>query len=297
MPRPAQANQLPTVPGRAAKQKSAGILGAFVLAVFLIGGIASAASGEDEVPVYEEPSHDNTAELGGSGSYFGDTSNPDYDADGDGFLYENSGDGGTGNAYVVEVVDADTVDVRLADGTEDTVRLIGIDASEQDECYRVSSTLWAEDHLGVGDAITLVKDPTIPNRGRYDRLLRRIEEPEEYGDYGKAALQAGVVRAQTYNEPPHQLADEYEAVEQDAQASGQGLHGMCSESGEYDSDGDGVSDEDELRRSYLDSGSSSGSGYSYSDDSDYGYSDDSSSGGGLPPECWNEIVGNGRGDC
>lgn len=98
------------------------------------------------------------------------------------------------NATVVEVVDGDTIDVRFADGTEDRVRLLGVDTPEvhvepqPDEYEGVPSTEAGEqclrdagdaasaavDERLSGAAVRLEFDPLSDRRGGYDRLLAYV---------------------------------------------------------------------------------------------------------------------------
>lgn len=74
-------------------------------------------------------------------------------------------------ATVAEVIDGDTIDVRLDEGDLDTVRLIGINAPETGECFSAQSTTALADLVG-GKEIVLVKD--VSERGQYGRLLRYV---------------------------------------------------------------------------------------------------------------------------
>ena len=97
-------------------------------------------------------------------------------------------------ATVVDVVDGDTVEVRLADGTPDTVRLLGVDtpevhvANEPAEFEGVPDTeagarglreaghgasAFVEARL-AGEPVRLVVDPLADRRGAYGRLLAYV---------------------------------------------------------------------------------------------------------------------------
>ncbi len=100
----------------------------------------------------------------------------------------------TVEATVIRVVDGDTLDVRLPDGSEDTVRLIGVDTPEvhvenQPEEYEgVPDTdagalcLRRAGHDATnytaarvdGETVTLAFDPLTDRRGGYDRLLAYV---------------------------------------------------------------------------------------------------------------------------
>ena len=98
------------------------------------------------------------------------------------------------DATVTHVVDADTLTVRFADGTTDTVRLLGVDAPEihaetsPDEFEGVPDTQAGRECLraagghatGVvtdalaGTDVTLTTDPAADRRGDYGRLLAYV---------------------------------------------------------------------------------------------------------------------------
>ena len=101
---------------------------------------------------------------------------------------------GTVEATVTRVVDGDTVDVRFPDGSEDTVRLVGVDtpevhvANEPGEYEGVPDTdagalclrragRDATDFTAArveGATVTLSFDPLADRRGGYDRLLAYV---------------------------------------------------------------------------------------------------------------------------
>ena len=70
-------------------------------------------------------------------------------------------------AKVTVVIDGDTIEI---EGGE-TVRYIGIDTPETDECYGPEATE-ANRELVEGKEVILIRD--IENRGKYDRLLRYV---------------------------------------------------------------------------------------------------------------------------
>jgi endonuclease YncB( thermonuclease family) len=70
-------------------------------------------------------------------------------------------------AAVVDVIDGDTIDVRVA-GREERVRYYGVDTTERGEdCYRAAT---ARNEALAGDAVLLL--PDARDRDRYGRLLR-----------------------------------------------------------------------------------------------------------------------------
>lgn len=79
---------------------------------------------------------------------------------------------------VVDVVDGDTVKVRIGDKTE-TLRLIGIDTPEtvdprkEVKCYGREASDRAKAMLN-GKSVYLESDPTQGERDKYNRLLRYV---------------------------------------------------------------------------------------------------------------------------
>jgi micrococcal nuclease len=104
---------------------------------------------------------------------------------------------------VARVVDGDTIDIRYANGTEDTVRLLGIDTPEvfgttspgefegipDDAAGAACLDAEAEDasaHLKdrlTGATVTLVFDDASDRRDRYDRLLAYVLHEGENINY------------------------------------------------------------------------------------------------------------------
>ncbi|MDO8463415.1 MAG: thermonuclease family protein [bacterium] len=85
-------------------------------------------------------------------------------------------------AIVTEVIDGDTVRVRLSDGTIEKVRIIGMDTPESKdprktvECFAHEATEHLRDMLkGSSNVTTLVRDDISGNRDTYQRLLRHLE--------------------------------------------------------------------------------------------------------------------------
>ncbi len=97
------------------------------------------------------------------------------------------------NATVTRVVDGDTIEVELADGTVEKVRLIGVDTPEiysentpaeygvpdtqaGRDClrrYGERATEFATDRL-TGKQVRIVPDPNLDERGYYGRLLAYV---------------------------------------------------------------------------------------------------------------------------
>jgi micrococcal nuclease len=98
----------------------------------------------------------------------------------------------------VKVVDGDTLHV-LVDGRDETVRIIGINAPETDECWGTEATQAAA-RLLDGASVGLVADPTQDDRDRYGRLLRYVLLPDGT-DVGQRMIADGNADEYTYDNP------------------------------------------------------------------------------------------------
>jgi micrococcal nuclease len=117
-------------------------------------------------------------------------------------------------ATVVDVVDGDTVDVRFADGREDTVRLLGVDVPETRgevhpdefegvpdteaarECLRrvaEDATAFARDRLADRE-VRVATDPAADRRGGYGRLLAYVAVGDANRSFNRALLERGYAR-------------------------------------------------------------------------------------------------------
>jgi len=143
------------------------------------------------------------------------------------------------SAIVTEVIDGDTVRVRLSDGTIEKIRIIGMDTPESKdprkpvECFAHEAT----EHLrallqSVGDSASLTRDVISGNRDTYQRLLRHIYiEPS-----GKAAIDIAerMIRdgyAYAYTKYPFEQGkmERYVQTQKEARENGRGLWapGVC----------------------------------------------------------------------
>ncbi|WP_338739475.1 thermonuclease family protein [Haloplanus salilacus] len=145
---------------------------------------------------------------------------------------------GTATVYVTHVVDGDTVDVRFADGREDTVRLLGVDTPEVHaetdptefenvadteagrDCLRrhgERASAYAEERL-AGREVTLRFDAAAGRRGGYDRLLAYVVVDGR--SFNAALLERGHARLydSTFRE-----RDRYASLEAEARENGRGV--------------------------------------------------------------------------
>ena len=137
--------------------------------------------------------------------------------------------GGPGRAEVVRVVDGDTIVVTVA-GTEERVRLIGIDTPESVDprspvdCFGPEASRATAELLPAGTAVRLVRD--VEPRDRFDRLLAYVYRADD-GTFVNLALAAsGFAHAATF--PPNLAhTDELVAAVARARSEGRGLWGAC----------------------------------------------------------------------
>lgn len=127
-------------------------------------------------------------------------------------------------ATVVSVMDGDTVRVRLTDGKEEKVRIIGLDAPEVSplECFGKESS----SHLSAliaGKGVTLESEPQ-DDRDSFGRLLRYITFNGQ--DIGAAMIRDGY--AGSYRKYPHPRIEAYNAIEATAKARRAGLWSVCA---------------------------------------------------------------------
>jgi micrococcal nuclease len=128
--------------------------------------------------------------------------------------------GPTKKARVIDVVDGDTIRVRL-DGVDYPVRYIGIDAPERDEpLFRESSQ--ANDALVANKRVWLEKDTS--DTDKYDRLLRHVwvKDGAAWLLVDEELVRLGLAEAKTY--PPDTKYDQiYFEAQDEAQNAGVGL--------------------------------------------------------------------------
>jgi endonuclease YncB( thermonuclease family) len=124
----------------------------------------------------------------------------------------------TAGARVTHVVDGDTIDVRLASGRLERVRVLGIDTPELGTCW-ASQAAAATTRLAQGRQVTLVGDATQATRDRYGRLLAYVWLPHGK-DLGFQLIAGGFARSYVYERPFRRLKA-YERAE--ALAAGKGV--------------------------------------------------------------------------
>lgn len=119
---------------------------------------------------------------------------------------------------VVEVIDGDTIEVRFEDGSQDTLRLIGINAPEGGECFAAEATAGLAELIG---AETVLLEPDQSDRDQFDRLLRYVWTPDEQF-VNAIVVEEGWAIAREYP-PDTARADQLAEAQQVAQDEGAGL--------------------------------------------------------------------------
>jgi endonuclease YncB( thermonuclease family) len=125
---------------------------------------------------------------------------------------------------VVHVVDGDTIDVSLASGRRERVRLIGVDTPERGQCFFTRATDVTA-RLAANKRVVLQGDPTQATRDRYSRLLAYVWLAGGH-DLGLQLLRAGVARVYVYDRPFVRLAV-YNRAEQAAKKRPSSLWHRC----------------------------------------------------------------------
>ena len=125
-----------------------------------------------------------------------------------------SGDGR--DATVVDVIDGDTLEVRVGGATE-RVRLIGINTPESGECFADEATEALAD-LVAGREVRLVRDTS--GRDQYDRLLAYVEVDGEH--VNAALVRGGYAIARAYP-PDTARADALAAAQRQAEQDAAGM--------------------------------------------------------------------------
>jgi micrococcal nuclease len=134
-----------------------------------------------------------------------------------------------GTGVVVHPVDGDTVDVRLG-GTEERVRLIGIDTPEsvaQDrpvECFGPEAKARLAELLPVGTQVRLERD--VEARDRYGRLLAYVFRASDGALVNLVLVDEGFAEARRF-EPNVTRQAELDRAEDDAKAGQRGLWPAC----------------------------------------------------------------------
>lgn len=133
-----------------------------------------------------------------------------------------------GSYAVKTFLDGDTIIVNM-NGTDETVRFIGIDTPETHkpdspvECYGPAASVYTKNRIGQS-RVRLIADRLTTNRDRYDRLLRYVVL--EDGTYLNRELVAkGYAFAYAF---PFAKSDEFHKLQNTARDNKTGLWGNCT---------------------------------------------------------------------
>lgn len=125
-------------------------------------------------------------------------------------------------ARVLRVVDGDTIEVEMPDGTKEKVRYIGIDTPELTaECLGKEAAV-ANALLVGGKTATLVRD--VSDRDKYGRLLRYVYVGDIFVNL--ELVRRGYAQAATYL-PDVAQAEKLFDAEHEARAAAAGFWGGC----------------------------------------------------------------------
>jgi endonuclease YncB( thermonuclease family) len=130
----------------------------------------------------------------------------------------------TERGTVTYVVDGDTVDVRLADGQRERVRLLGIDAPERGACQSRQASARAR-VLALGRRVVLRGDASQDTRDRYGRLLAYVWLPGGK-DLGYQLVAGGFAEVYVHDGAFGRLAA-YRRAELGARSAPRGLWRRC----------------------------------------------------------------------
>ena len=130
----------------------------------------------------------------------------------------------TQKGVVTEVVDGDTVWVKLASGKREKVRLIGIDAAERGACFAAQAGARAR-QLALSKQVTLRGDRTQATRDRYGRLLAYVWIPGGR-DLGYQLIAGGFAKVYVYGNP-FQRVSAYRTAESRAKSARTGSWKAC----------------------------------------------------------------------
>lgn len=125
---------------------------------------------------------------------------------------------GWASGQVVQVVDGDTISVRLEDGDVERVRLIGINSPESGECFASEATRGLE-RLIAGELVYLESDES--DRDQFDRLLRYVWTTSGF-HVNALLVENGLAIAREYP-PDTARATELGAAQSSARSATQGL--------------------------------------------------------------------------
>ncbi len=135
-------------------------------------------------------------------------------------------------AVLLGVTDGDTIRVRLENGGEEKVRLLGIDAPETNagkdtkpECFAPEATEALRAVLPNGSALMLMTDPTQDTRDTYGRLLAYVYIGKTH--VNEVLVKEGAAREYTYKNRAYNFQTSFRSLEETARLSARGLWANC----------------------------------------------------------------------
>lgn len=135
------------------------------------------------------------------------------------------------SATVTSVNDGDTVTVEVG-GRRERVRMVGIDTPEvagpytEAECFGAEASARTKGLLRRGDDVRLVRDPTQPERDRFDRLLAYVHRPGDASSLNERLVTEGY--AEVFRARPHfSEYARFTAAERAARDARRGMWGAC----------------------------------------------------------------------
>jgi micrococcal nuclease len=137
---------------------------------------------------------------------------------------------GPGEGVVLDVIDGDTIDVRLADGDE-RVRLLGIDTPETvdpsrpPECFGAEASARTNELLPAGTLVVLERD--VEPRDHFGRLLAFVFRRRDRLLVNRQLLAEGLATPLAIA-PNHARRAELEAAAAEARHAGRGLWAACA---------------------------------------------------------------------
>ena len=135
-------------------------------------------------------------------------------------------------AYVVRVVDGDTITVRLQNKYIEKVRLLGIDSPELRDPKTSVAQCFAQQAAGelskkiMRKDIILESDSLSKNRDVYGRLLRFVRVPSAKNTVNEELVADGL--AKVYRRSPTSRSASFDSAEKKAKKEKKGLWKFCT---------------------------------------------------------------------
>jgi micrococcal nuclease len=140
---------------------------------------------------------------------------------------------GASAGRIIRVIDGDTLAARRS-GTEDRVRLVGIDTPEVEgpytdaECFGSQASQRMRVLVAPGDTVRLETDPTQDTRDRHGRLLAYAYRLGEARSLNERMVAEGYARVYVVRNRPFLLAGRFQDLEDAARRARRGLWGACT---------------------------------------------------------------------